>query len=174
MKIYAYVQDQWQIRPNLTITYGTGYDIETPWENNYAHGLIMGAFRPGQQSTVFPTAPPGFVYPGDKGINKYGGQTVKYDLFAPRLGFAWSPTASRNWSVHGGIGLYYNRSEEELALQTLPMRPSQLPRAGTALTSACGSPGFANPVCQSTCDGKCSTASNPFPFVPFPAGRQEH
>ena len=66
-EIYAYVQDQWQIRPNLTITYGTGYDIETPWLNNYAHGLIMGAFRPGQQSTVFPTAPPGFVYPGDKG-----------------------------------------------------------------------------------------------------------
>jgi carboxypeptidase family protein len=160
-EIYAYVQDQWQVRPNLTITYGTGYDIETPWLNNYAHGLIMGAFRPGQQSTVFPTAPPGFVYPGDKGMTKYGGQSVKYDLFAPRLGFAWSPTASRNWSIHGGIGLYYNRSEEELALQTLTNAPFAITTAGAGPT--CGSVGFANPFSDAT--GTCSTL-NPFPFTP--------
>jgi hypothetical protein len=164
-EIYAYVQDQWQIRPNLVVTYGTGYDIETPWLNNFAHGLIMGAFRPGQQSTVFPTAPPGFVYPGDKGMTKYGGMSVKYDLFAPRVGFAWSPTASRNWSVHGGIGLYYNRSEEELALQTLTNAPFAITSAGAGPN--CGSVGFANPFLDAT--GTCST-TNPFPFKPFPAG----
>jgi Carboxypeptidase regulatory-like domain len=164
-EIYAYVQDQWQIRPNLTITYGTGYDIETPWRNGFANGLIMGAFRPGQQSTVYPTAPPGFVYPGDKGINKYGGMSVKYDLFAPRVGFAWSPTESRNWSVHGGIGLYYNRSEEELALQTLTNAPFAITSAGAL--PACGSVGFANPYLDAT--GTCSI-TNPFPFKPFPVG----
>jgi len=164
-EIYAYVQDQWQIRPNLTLTFGTGYDIETPWKNNYAHGLIMAAFRPGQQSTVFPTAPPGFVYPGDTGINEYGGMSVRYDLFAPRFGFAWSPTASRNWSVHGGIGLYYNRSEEELALQTLTNAPFAITSAGAG--PACGSVGFANPFLDAT--GTCST-TNPFPFKPYPAG----
>src|SRR5271157_1930633 len=166
-EIYAYVQDQWQIRPNLTLTFGTGYDIETPWKNNYAHGLIMGAFRPGQQSTVYPTAPPGYVYPGDKGINKYGGMSVKYDLFAPRLGFAWSPTASRNWSVHGGIGLYYNRSEEELALQTLTNAPFAISSVG-ATGGLCGSPGFANPFLSVT--GAACGVSNPFPFTPFPVG----
>lgn len=160
-EIYAYVQDQWQIRPNLTITYGTGYDIETPWLNSFGNGHIMAAFRPGQQSTIFPTAPPGFVYPGDKGINKYGGMSVKYDLFAPRLGFAWSPTASRNWSVHGGIGLYYNRSEEELALQTLTNAPFAITTAGAL--GACGSLGFANPFSDAT--GTCSI-TNPFPFSP--------
>ncbi len=169
-EIYAYVQDQWQIRPNLVITYGTGYDIETPWLNNFAHGLIMGAFRPGQQSTVFPTAPPGFVYPGDKGMTKYGGQSVKYDLFAPRLGFAWSPTASRNWSVHGGIGLYYNRSEEELALQTLTNAPFAITTAGATGGFNCGTPGFANPfisVTGSPCQViQGQTLTNPFPFTP--------
>jgi hypothetical protein len=171
-EIYAYVQDQWQIKPNLVITYGTGYDIETPWLNNYAHGLIMAAFRPGQQSTVFPTAPPGFVYPGDKGINKYGGMSVKYDLFAPRVGFAWSPTASRDWSVHGGIGLYYNRSEEELALQTLTNAPFAITSTGAG--AACGSVGFANPFLQTT-GAPCilpsgNTLTSPFPFKPYPAG----
>ncbi len=164
-EIYAYVQDQWQIMPNLTITYGTGYDVETPWLNNYDHGLIMGAFRPGQQSSIFPTAPPGFVYPGDAGINKYGGMSVKYDLLAPRFGFAWSPGASKDWSVHGGIGLYYNRSEEELALQTLTNAPFAI--TSTGALAACGSIGFANPFISA--DGKCS-ATNPFPFSPFPVG----
>jgi Carboxypeptidase regulatory-like domain len=169
-EIYAYVQDQWQVRPNLVITYGTGYDIETPWLNNFAHGLIMAAFRPGQQSTVFPTAPPGFVYPGDTGINKYGGMSVKYDLLAPRVGFAWSPTASRNWSVHGGIGLYYNRSEEELVLQTLTNAPFAITSTGATAGFNCGSPGFANPfisVTGSPCQViKGQTLTNPFPFVP--------
>ncbi len=160
-EIYAYVQDQWQIRSNLTLTFGTGYDIETPWVNNYANGLIMGAWRPGQQSTVFPTAPAGFVYPGDKGMTKYGGAQVRYDLFAPRLGFAWSPDPARKWSVHGGIGLYYNRSEEELSLQTLTNAPFAITSNGAG--SACGSVGFATPFSDAT--GKCSTAI-PFPFTP--------
>ena len=164
-EIYAYAQDQWQVRPNLTITYGTGYEVFTPWRNAFAHGLIMGAFRPGQQSTVFPTAPVGFVYPGDQGINKYGGPTVKYGLFAPRFGFAWSPGSNRNWSVHGGVGLYYNRSEEELALQTLTNAPFAITSNGAGAN--CGSVGFANPFLDAT--GTCS-AANPFPFHPFPAG----
>jgi carboxypeptidase family protein len=165
-EIYAYFQDQWQIRPNLTITYGTGYDIETPWVNNYEHGLIMGAWRPGQQSTVFPTAPAGFVYPGDAGINKYGGMQVKYDLLAPRFGFAWSPSASRSWSIHGGIGLYYNRSEEELALQTLTNAPFAITSNGAG---SCGNPGFANPfltVSGATCIVAGSAVTSPFPFTP--------
>jgi len=181
-EIYAYAQDQWQIKPNLTLTFGTGYEVFTPWKNNFDHGLIMGAFRPGQQSTVFPTAPPGFVYPGDSGINEYGGPTVKYGLLAPRLGFAWSPTASRNWSVHGGIGLYYNRSEEETALETLINAPFAITGTGasSATTSAPNgggvtcSPGFANPwisVTGATCyPGGTTAVSNPFPFTPFPVG----
>jgi hypothetical protein len=171
-ELYAYAQDQWQVRPNLTITYGTGYDVETPWKNNYFHGLIMGAFRAGQQSTVYPTAPPGFVYPGDAGINQYGGMTVKYNHLAPRFGFAYSPGSSRNWSIHGGIGLYYNRSEEELALQTLTNAPFAV--TSTGALSQCHSVGFANPYVTAT-GAPCvlpsgSTLATPFPFTPYPVG----
>jgi hypothetical protein len=159
-EIYAYVQDQWQIKPNLTLTYGTGYDIDTPWLNQYGHGEVMGAFRPGQQSTIFPSAPVGFVYPGDAGINKYGGPTVKYDHLAPRLGFAYSPGISRNFSIHGGVGLYYNRTEEELALQTLQNAPFGLTSSGA--TTVCGSPQFATPFVGIT--GTCSVPQG-FPFT---------
>jgi hypothetical protein len=168
-EVYAYVQDQWQIRPNLTITYGTGYDVQTPWYNAYGNGEIMGAFRPGQQSTVFPSAPVGFVYPGDTGINKYGGMTVKYNHLAPRFGFAWSPGASRNFSVHGGIGLYYNRSEEELALQTLTNAPFALTSSGAGPATPCGSPAFATPfIGVNNSVAPCNAlvgGANPFPFT---------
>jgi Carboxypeptidase regulatory-like domain len=171
-EIYAYAQDQWQIKPNLTLTFGTGYEVFTPWKNDYFHGLIMSAFRPGQQSTVYPTAPPGFVYPGDAGINQYGGMKVKYDLLAPRFGFAWAPGTSRNWSVHGGIGLYYNRSEEELALQTLENPPFAL--SSTGAQAPCGSVSFANPFVQAT-GAPCilpsgNTLTQPFPFTPPAVG----
>jgi hypothetical protein len=124
--------------------------------------------------------PVNFVYPGDKGINQYGGMSIHYTDFAPRVGFAWSPGSSGNWSIRGGIGLYYNRSEEELALQTLLNPP--LAVLSTGAGSILGSPGFANPfatVNPAAVPGvplPSGAATNPFPYTPptpyqpFPAG----
>lgn len=177
---YSYGQDQWQVKPNLTLTLGLAWDIETPYENLYANGEVMSAFRAGQQSTVFPSAPVGIVFPGDAGINKYGGPTIHYNDFAPRLGFAWSPGSSRNFSVRGGIGLYYNRSEEETALQTLGNAPFSLLSAGSGQSGA--PPNFGNPytsqntaaVTYTTSNGPQTvpivTMANPFPFSPPAAG----
>jgi hypothetical protein len=168
---YSYAQDQWQVRNNLTLTLGLGWDIEAPWKNLFANGEIMAAWRPGQQSTVFPTAPVGFVYPGDKGINKYGGVNIPYKDFAPRVGFAWSPGGSHKWSVRGGIGLYYNRSEEELVLQSLLQPPFAL---GTTGASSISSPALATPF--STINPApvgalgSGTLANPFPFTPPAVG----
>lgn len=163
---YSYVQDQFQIRPNLTLTFGTGWDIETPYTNLYAGGEFVNAFRPGVQSRVFPTAPPGVLWPGDPGITNTGGVKTQYRNFAPRAGFAWSPGRSEKWSIHGGFGLYYNRSEEELALQNLSTPPFTLSSSGVA--SIGGSPSFAAPF-SGWCPGAPPTACsipNKFPFVP--------
>ena len=178
---YSYVQDQWQIRPNLTLTLGTGWDIETPQKNIYANGEAMAAFRPGQQSTIFPTAPVGLVFPGDKGINSYGGPTVHYADLAPRFGFAWSPFNNHNWSVRGGIGLYYNRTEGETVLQTLGTPPFSLSSSGVS-NSIPAPPNFGNPftsqnpgaVTYAAPGGAVTvpSGSSPqlFPFVPPAAG----
>jgi len=158
---YSYIQDQWKVKNNLTLTIGTGWDVETPWRNLFGNGEINAAWRPGQQSTIFPGMPVGFVYPGDAGINQYGGQSIHWHDFAPRLGFAWSPTGSGKWSVRGGIGLYYNRSESELALQTLGNPPFAV--SSTGALNACGSVGFATPFISA--NGTCSSAQV-FPFTP--------
>jgi Carboxypeptidase regulatory-like domain len=173
---YSYGQDQWQVRPNLTLTMGLAWDIETPYKNLYADGEVLSAFHPGQQSTIFPTAPVGIVFPGDKGVGPYGDARVHYHDFAPRLGFAWSPGSSRNWSVRGGIGLYYNRSESEATLQTLTNAPFSVSTAGSGVFGT--SPAFANPynsvntvpigTFPSVCPAGCVNTSNasPFPFTP--------
>jgi hypothetical protein len=168
---YSYAQDQWQVKPNLTLTLGAGWDVETPFKNLYANGEILGAFHPGQQSTVFPTAPVGIVFPGDKGVGPYGDASVHYDDFAPRLGFAWSPGGSQKWSIRGGIGLYFNRSSSEATLQTLTNVPFSTISIGAGTI---GSPGFANPY--STVNPAAvgafasGTTNNPFPFTAPAAG----
>jgi hypothetical protein len=171
---YSYGQDQWQARPNLTFTLGLGWDIETPFTNLYAGGEVLDAFHPGQQSTVFPTAPPGLVFPGDKGVNQYGGATVHYTNFAPRLGFAWSPGGSHDWSVRAGIGLYYNRSASEATLQSLTNVPFSLSSAGGGVNGA--SPAFANPYASvnSVAVGSVQPQNTtiPFPFSPPKPGAE--
>jgi hypothetical protein len=169
---YSYVQDEFKLRPNLTLTFGTGWDVETPYLNLYYGGRLVNAFRPGQQSTVFPTAPVGVLWPGDAGINSAGGVRTPYKDLAPRLGFAWSPGNTRQWSVHGGFGIYYNRTEEEIALQNLGTPPFF--DFSTGVGGVGGSPSFATPY-SGSCPVKgaaptpCS-ATNPFPYTPPAAG----
>jgi hypothetical protein len=171
---YSYAQDEFRLRANLTLTYGVGWDIETPYLNRYYDGKLVNAFRPGQQSTVFPTAPLGVLWPGDAGINSTGGVRTPYKNLAPRVGFAWSPGGSHQWSVHSGFGMYYNRTEEELALQNLSTPPFF--DFSTGVGGIGGSPSFAAPYtgwCPASGAGGAPSACsspNPFPYSPPPAG----
>jgi hypothetical protein len=168
---YLFAQDQWKVKPNLTLTYGTGYDIETPYHNTQFGGLDFNCFQPGAQSTVFPTAPAGLLFPGDAGCNNAGSST-KYDHFAPRMGFAWSPNFGRlsggpgKFSVRGGFGIYFNRFEEETALQNLGAPPFGLGSNGTTDFGGL-QPGFANPFTDIAAAGigGIGTSPNKFPFA---------
>ena len=115
----AFVQDSWKIKPNLTLNLGLRWEVSMPWYDT--QGKIQ-TFNPGQQSTVFPLAPNGTVFPGDKGIPKTLAPT-KYDNFGPRIGLAYSPGFSDGLlgSVFGGpgktsirasFGMYYTSIED--------------------------------------------------------------
>ena len=159
---YSYAQDQWKIRPNFTLTYGIGYQIDTPLTQLAFNKQGINAFRIGQQSSVFDTAPVGLNFPGDPGVTSSGYQT-HYNNFAPRVGFAWSPR--ENWSIRAGWGIYYNNSEEELTLQNLQSAPFSI--FSTGIGQVGGTPAFATPY---TDISSGATTANPFPFTPFKPG----
>jgi hypothetical protein len=171
---YSYVQDQWKIRPNLTLTIGTGWSIDTPMVDN-AHDNHAGiAFRPGQQSTVFPTAPEDYVFQGDAGVNAFG--TTKFRHFGPRFGLVYSP----NWgwltggpgktSIRAGYGIYYNRFNEETATQTQGSPP--FAQSSTGVGDIGGTPNFAAPFTGYALSGTNTVTNvsepNKFPYVPSP------
>jgi hypothetical protein len=114
-----YAQDTFKIKPNLTLNYGLRWEISQPFYDT--QGKIQ-AFVPGQQSTVYPDAPKGWVFPGDTGIPKTLAPTDKNN-FAPRIGLAWSPGFTDGalakifggpgkTSIRAAYGIYYTAIED--------------------------------------------------------------
>ncbi len=101
----AYGQDSWRIRPNLTLNLGLRWDVIEPWREKYnqLQTLVLG-----EQSTVYPGAPVGLVFPGDAGIPATLAPT-RYGKLAPRAGLAWSPSAKT--SIRAGYGMFYTAFE---------------------------------------------------------------
>jgi hypothetical protein len=164
-----FAQDSWRLTPNLTFNYGLRYEISLPWYDtqNKTETII-----PGVQSVVFPTAPEGWLVPGDPGVPRTLAPP-KYDAFSPRLGLAYSPSASDGLlakltggpgktSIRAGFGIYYT-SVEDLS-QFLEVGD---PPYGIFWVSSAPSL-FESPF-LSVGTGQVQTVSggNPFPFV-FP------
>jgi hypothetical protein len=102
-----FVQDDFKVKPNLTINLGLRYQATTGMSE--LHNAI-GGFYP---NIINP-------YNGSLGSMWFGGQenmnTLQkplYNIFLPRVGFAWSPGMFKNTTVRGGFGMYaYNFSED--------------------------------------------------------------
>ncbi|MHB8485882.1 MAG: outer membrane beta-barrel protein [Candidatus Acidiferrales bacterium] len=181
---YFYAQDEFKLRQDLTLTYGIGYQIDTPLKDIANGGRAINCFVAGQQSTIYPTAPNGMNFPGDPNCST-AGYSTHYNDFGPRVGFAWAPNLGRisgdqgKFSIRGGFGIYYNRSEEELTLQNLLAAPFSLSDSG--ITDIIGGlPSFSAPFSDQRCInqagapiascGVTASIANKYPFTPPPAG----
>lgn len=107
-------QDSWKIMKRLTLNYGLRYEYNTPLED--PHNEVQGFF-PGQQSTKFPTAPAGILFPGDPGTPNSGLTYPDRNNFAPRFGFAWDVLGNAKLVVRGGFGIFYDIEDGALNLQ---------------------------------------------------------
>jgi hypothetical protein len=99
-----YAQDTWKVTTRVTVNLGLRYEVPSPYTEIHNR---QNLWIPGRQSTVFPTAPAGLLYPGDKGIP--GGLIpTQRDAFAPRVGIAWDVTGTGRWLVTSAYGIFYD------------------------------------------------------------------
>ncbi|HEY3040814.1 MAG TPA: TonB-dependent receptor [Pyrinomonadaceae bacterium] len=111
--VYGFVQDEWRARRNLTLTLGMRYEYSSPKLDTRGRSFSL---KFGQQSTVFPNAPKGLLFPGDPGAPTGANFPDKND-WAPRFGFAWDPFKDGRTSVRGGFGVFYDILKGEDNLQ---------------------------------------------------------
>ncbi len=119
-ELSAYLQDKWQVWPNLSLTGGVRFDYHGGMTEKYGN---MFNFDPslydvtGDTTRGFQVNNAGFVIAGN---NKYDPTSGVSDStlsgrqwgVSPRLGFAWSPRKYKgNIVIRGGAGMYYDRGE---------------------------------------------------------------
>ncbi len=97
---YAYVNDNWRIRQNLTINLGLRYEYTTIPFTQRTQSLNSAASVPGL-------------------INFAEPNPAKND-WAPRIGFAYSPGTDGRTSIRAGAGIAYDVLFDNLGLLSLP------------------------------------------------------
>jgi hypothetical protein len=101
-----YLQDDFQVRSNLTLNLGLRYEFTTvPTE---AHGKISN-FRNPLTATAPTLGDPWFQ--------------GSYKDFGPRLGFSWDPWSKGKTAIRGGFGMYF----DHLVAQPLNRAMSRIP-----------------------------------------------
>jgi hypothetical protein len=102
-----FLQDDWQIRPRLSLNLGARWEVFPPFVGD----PNLGTFSAGQQSKVFPTAPLGLLYEGDPNVPQ-GIYHTSYKRIAPRVGFAYDIFGNGKTSLRGGYGIFYYLPKE--------------------------------------------------------------
>lgn len=98
-----FVQDDWKVKPNLSLTLSLRWDDltnHTPWGNSgFQFGTLL--LSPGGDfDTQVANASVGAV-------PQVFANDMK-NLFSPRIGFSWDPSKVGRWAIRGGIGVYHD------------------------------------------------------------------
>ena len=121
--VYLYANDQWKVKPNLTVDLGLRYELTTvPLSETQLQPLNAISNVPGLITFSAPSK-----------------QTTN---FLPRIGFAYSPGGSGTTSIRGGFGMAVDVLYDNLGILSLPPQVQQTcdggpPGTGFPQTGTC-------------------------------------
>jgi hypothetical protein len=106
--LYAgYIQDDWRVRPNLTLNLGLRYEMTTVIDDaqgKISNLLDITASAP-QCGVQYPSGGVNPPVPTCSSVGPYYHNPTRLN-FEPRIGFAWDPFRDGKTSVRGGFGIY--------------------------------------------------------------------
>src|SRR5204862_120016 len=144
----AYASDNWQATSKLNVNYGVRYDYNSPF---YDPTHTISTFWPTFTATSFADgSPDGLAFPGQSGSPIGSLYPPDKNNFAPRLGFAYTPTRGGKTAIRGAWGVYYDVPNGNLFIDN---RASGDASRGTSRNPAC-------PNCTPV-----FTISNPNPII---------
>lgn len=117
-RLAGYLQDDWRVTPKLTLNLGLRYELLTPpiEKTNRISNLDLNTGniiiacdngRPSPKANLAAYPAFTFVCNDQVGLGRALTRTDG-DNIAPRLGFAYSPSAGAGLAVRGGYGIFYN------------------------------------------------------------------
>ena len=115
MYFAPYVQDDWKVNSKLTLNLGLRYDYRNvPYEtNNHMAWRNLanpqGGLLVADETLAGAGIVDGFYY--QEAGRRSPENPDRYKVFAPRIGFAYRPTASGSTVVRAGYGIFYDSAE---------------------------------------------------------------
>lgn len=155
-----YAQDTYHVTHKLVLTAGLRWGPEI-WPTDYfgrGSTFDLSAFQAGTHSSVYPNAPAGTFFYGDKGVTKNFASN-RWMQFSPRVGATYDPFGDGKTVFRVGGGLVFDETNFFAASQ-----PNYNPPFATLVTNnISGAPlDFTNPWSTG------SSAGNPFPMPIVP------
>ena len=155
-----YIQDTYHMTTKIVLSGGVRWDPEFVATDYFNRGSVFNysAFVANQVSTVYPNAPAGSFFYGDKGVPKAFTQNSPWQ-FSPRVGATYDPKGDGKMVIRAGAAMVY----DEPNLFTGQRNQQDPPFALTVNNTPVGVPlSFDSPWSNG------SVTTNPFPIAQVP------